>query len=189
LHQEQGLSYFAAPVFGRPDAAASGKLNIVAAGEPEIFHKIETLLSAVGQVLAYLGDDPLRANAVKIAGNFMIASAIESLGEAMALVRGHGVAAQDFLPIVTHTLFNTPVYKNYGSMIAEERYEPAGFKLPLGLKDVRLALAAGEAAHVPLPLASLLRDNFLDCLAHGDAAKDWAALGQVASRRAGLDKK
>ncbi|HYP56844.1 MAG TPA: NAD(P)-dependent oxidoreductase, partial [Beijerinckia sp.] len=187
LHEKLGLAYVAAPVFGRPDAAAAAKLNIVVAGPAGAIAKVQPLLDCFGQKTWPVGDDPVRANAVKIAGNLMIAAAIETMGEAAALVRGHGVAARDFLEILTKTLFASPVFQGYGAIIAAEQFEPAGFRLKLGLKDVRLALAAGEAANVPLPLASLLRDNFLDAIAHGDGEKDWAALARVASRRAGLD--
>ncbi|WP_348771488.1 NAD(P)-dependent oxidoreductase [Azospirillum sp. SYSU D00513] len=186
-HAERGLGYVAAPVFGRTDVAAAGKLNILAAGDPAAVERVQPLLDAMGQKTWPLGDDPLRANIVKIAGNFMIAAAIESMGEAVALGRGHGIAAGDLLEIMTNTLFSSPVYKGYGGIITEERYDPAAFKLTLGLKDVRLALAAGDAANVPLPLASLLRDGFLEAVAHGDADKDWAALARVSARRAGLD--
>jgi 3-hydroxyisobutyrate dehydrogenase-like beta-hydroxyacid dehydrogenase len=134
----------------------------------------------------FFGEDPVGANVVKIAGNFMIASAIETMGEAASLVRGHGIAAGDFLSVLTGSLFAAPVFQTYGAIISEERYEPAAFKLSLGLKDVRLALAAGDSANVPLPLASLLRDNFLEAVAHGDGGKDWSALAAVSSRRAGL---
>jgi 3-hydroxyisobutyrate dehydrogenase-like beta-hydroxyacid dehydrogenase len=187
IHKDLGLAYVAAPVFGRPDAAAAAKLNIIVAGPAGAIAKVQPLLDCFGQKTWPVGDDPVRANAVKIAGNFMIAAAIESMGEAAALVRGHGVAARDFLEILTKTLFASPVFQGYGAIIAAEQFEPAGFRLKLGLKDVRLALAAGEAANVPLPLASLLRDNFLDALAHGEGEKDWSALARVAARRAGLD--
>ena len=131
------------------------------------------------------GEEPSRANAVKLAGNFMLISAIEAMGEACALTEGHGVAGADFLDLMTNTLFASPVYKNYGAMIMESRYEPPGFTMRLGLKDVRLALEAGEAAAVPLPFASVLRDNLLDAIAHGDGDRDFAALATVAARRSG----
>ncbi len=188
LHKDLGIDYIAAPVFGRTDVAAAGNLNIVAAGDPAAIARVQPLLDAMGQKTWRLGDDPVRANVVKIAGNFMIAAAIEAMGEAVALGRAHGIAANDVLEVMTNGLLASPVYKGYGGIIAEERYEPAAFKLTLGLKDVRLALAAGEGAHVPLPLASLLRDGFLEAIAHGDADRDWAALAKVSARRAGLTK-
>jgi len=188
LHKDRGIDYIAAPVFGRTDVAAAGTLNIVAAGDPAAIARVQPLFDAMGQKTWRLGDDPVRANVVKIAGNFMIAAAIEAMGEAVALGRAHGIAAGDLLEVMTNSLFAAPVYKGYGGIIAEERYDPAAFRLTLGLKDVRLALAAGEAAHVPLPLASLLRDGFLEAIAHGDADLDWAALAKVAARRAGVTK-
>jgi 3-hydroxyisobutyrate dehydrogenase-like beta-hydroxyacid dehydrogenase len=186
LHRQRGIAYIAAPVFGRVEVAAAGKLNILAAGDHAALTRVEPLFAVLGQKVWPLGEVPERANVVKIAGNFMLASAIETMGEAAALVGGYGVSPADLLDILTNTLFAAPAYKTYGVLIAEERYEPAGFKLTLGLKDVRLALAAGEAAHVPLPFASVLRDNFLDAIAAGDAERDWAALARVARRRAGL---
>jgi 3-hydroxyisobutyrate dehydrogenase-like beta-hydroxyacid dehydrogenase len=186
LHRQRGIAYIAAPVFGRVEVAAAGKLNIVAAGDKAALARVEPLFTVLGQKVWPLGDVPERANVVKIAGNFMLASAIETMGEAGALVGGYGVSTAELLDILTNTLFAAPAYRIYGALIAEERYEPAGFKLTLGLKDVRLALAAGEAAHVPLPFASVLRDNLLDAIAGGDAERDWAALARVARRRAGL---
>ena len=187
LHRERGLTYVAAPVFGRTDVAAAGKVNIVAAGDAAAIARVQPLLDAMGQKTWRLGDDPVRANVVKIAGNFMIAAAIEAMGEAVALGRGHGIAPGELLEVMTNTLFAAPVYQGYGGIIVEERYEPAAFKLTLGLKDVRLALAAGESARVPLPLASLLRDGFLEAIAHGDGERDWAALAKGAARRAGQE--
>ena len=149
---------------------------------------VQPLLDAMAQRCWPVGAEPARANIVKIAGNFMLASAIEAMGEAAALVQAHGVEPAAMLEILTSTLFASPVYQGYGRMIAEGRFEPAGFAMPLGLKDVRLALAAGEARNVPLPFAGILRDNLLDALAHGGATKDWSALAEVATRRAGLDR-
>ncbi len=139
----------------------------------------------MGQAVWPLGDDPRRAHVVKIAGNFMLASAIETMGEAAALAQGYGVEAGELLNVMTNTLFAAPAYRNYGAMIAERRFEPAAFKLTLGLKDVRLALAAGEARQVPLPFASVLRDNLLEAVAQGEGDKDWSALGGRAFKRAG----
>jgi 3-hydroxyisobutyrate dehydrogenase-like beta-hydroxyacid dehydrogenase len=117
----------------------------------------------------------------------MIASALETMGEAAALVQAHGVAPAEFLNVLTNTLFAGPVYQGYGRLIAERRYQPAGFRLALGLKDVRLALQAAEAVHVPLPFASVLRDHFLEALAAGKAEHDWAAIADIAARHAGLE--
>jgi 3-hydroxyisobutyrate dehydrogenase-like beta-hydroxyacid dehydrogenase len=186
LHRARGIGYVAAPVFGRPEAAAAGKLHVLAAGAPADVERVRPLLDAIGQSVWLLGDAPERANVVKIAGNFMISSAIETLGEATALARAHGVSAKDLVDVMTGTLFAAPVYKTYGAMIAERRYEPAGFAMTLGLKDTRLTLAAADDAHVPMPMASLIRDAFLDALAHGDAERDWSGLAEVTARRANL---
>jgi 3-hydroxyisobutyrate dehydrogenase-like beta-hydroxyacid dehydrogenase len=129
------------------------------------------------------------ASAIKIAGNFMIASAIETMGEAVALTRAHGIAADQFLEILTNTLFAAPVYKGYGGMIAAERYQPAGFEVTLALKDIRLALAAADGHSVPLPFASVLRDNLMELIATGAGNYDWGALAKLAAHRAGLDKR
>jgi 3-hydroxyisobutyrate dehydrogenase-like beta-hydroxyacid dehydrogenase len=135
-----------------------------------------------------VGAEPERANVVKLAGNFMIASAIEAMGEAVALNHGYGVGARDFLDILTSTVFAAPAYQVYGRLIAEGRYEPAAFKLSLGLKDVRLALEAAEGVHVPMPFASVLRDGLLDAIANDSAECDWAALARVAMRRSGFER-
>jgi 3-hydroxyisobutyrate dehydrogenase-like beta-hydroxyacid dehydrogenase len=167
-HAKRGLAYVAAPVFGRPDMAAAAKLNILAAGLPAAIGRVRPLLEAMGSKVWPLGDAPERANVAKIAGNFMLASAIESMAEATALTRAHGVSAADFLEVMTNTLFASPAYQGYGRLIAEQRFKPAGFALPLGYKDVGLALAAGDAARVPLPFAGVLRDSLLEALAAGD---------------------
>ena len=185
-HHEHGLAYVAAPVFGRPEMAAAGKLNIVVAGDAAALARIEPLLSVIGERTWPLGGTPECANAVKLAGNFMIASALETMGEASALVRSHGVSAADFLKVMSSTLFAAPVYQLYGRLIAEQRYEPAGFTLALGFKDVRLALQAAEAANVALPFASVLRDHFLEASAAGMSGHDWAAIAEVSARHAGL---
>lgn len=186
-HRDHGVPYVAAPVFGRPEAAASAMLNILAAGAETAIARVQPLFDAMGQKTWPLGPEPRSANVVKLAGNFMIAAAIEAMAEATALGRAHGVPAADLLNLLTSTLFASPVYKGYGAQIVEERFEPAAFKLRLGLKDVRLALQAGDSMHVPLPFASVLRDNLLSAVAEGDGDKDWSALAAVASRRAGLN--
>lgn len=188
-HAARGIDYVAAPVFGRPDAAAAARLQIVAAGKPAVVDKVRPLLEAMGAKIWPMGEVPERANVVKIAGNFMLAAAIESMAEASALTRAHGVRAAEFLELMTSTLFAAPAYQGYGKLIAEQRYSPAGFAMPLGLKDVGLALSAGEARRVPLPFAGVLRDNFLDALAHGGEELDWSALAMVAAKRAGLDER
>lgn len=185
LHSERGLGYVAAPVLGRPDVAAKGQLNVICAGEPGAVEKVRPLLEVFAARVWTFGSEAHRANVVKLACNFSLASMIETLGEAGALVSGYGVAPADLYELMTGSLFAAPAYKTYAPAIAEARFTPPGFKLPLGLKDVRLALAAGEGRHTPLPIASVLRDGFLEALAAGDEDKDWAALGANAFRRAG----
>ncbi|HTR05584.1 MAG TPA: NAD(P)-dependent oxidoreductase [Paraburkholderia sp.] len=183
-HAGRGLHYVAAPVLGRPDAAQAAKLTIMAAGPSEAIDRVQPLFDAVGQKTWRVGAQPQQANVMKLAANFMLASAVESLGEAAALLDGYGVAMRDFLDVVTAGPFPGPVYAGYGGMIAERRYEPALFKARLGLKDVRLALAAADAVATPMPVASVLRDSLLEAVAHGDGERDFAVLGKVAARRA-----
>jgi 3-hydroxyisobutyrate dehydrogenase-like beta-hydroxyacid dehydrogenase len=186
LHRQRKIGYVAAPVFGRPDAAAAGKLNVVVAGDPATVAKAQPILDAIGQKTWPVGEQPENANVVKIAGNFMIASAIETMGEAVALTRSHGVKADAFLDILTNTLFAAPAYKVYGALIAAEKYQPAGFTAPLALKDVRLALSAADENNVPMPFANVLRDSLMELIATGGAEDDWVAMARVAARRAGL---
>ena len=184
-HASTGQRYVAAPVFGRPEAAAAAKLFIVSAGTPDALAACQPLFEAVGQRTFPFGDRPSVANLVKLSGNFMIASVIETLGEAIALVGKAGVDRRQYLDLLTSTLFNAPVYKTYGDLIAGQKFEPAGFAAPLGLKDIRLTLAAGEALRVPLPLANLIRDRFLTLLAQGGEKLDWSAISQLAAKDAG----
>ena len=184
-HAEAGQSYVAAPVFGRPDAAAAGKLFVVAAGAPNAVLTATPLLEAISQRVFAVSERAEAANLVKLSGNFLIAAVIESLGEAMAFVDKGGVDKHQYLEILTSTLFGAPVYRTYGALIADGRFEPAGFAAPLGLKDIRLALAAAEDLRVPLPLASLLRDRFLRLLAQGGDALDWSAIARLAAEDAG----
>ena len=186
LHKARNIPYVSAPVLGRPDVAAAGNLAILVAGAPNIVERVQPLFDAAGRKTWQFGEQPSNANLVKIAANFMLASAIETIAEARALVEANDIPTNQFLDLITSTLFDTPVYKGYGGIISRRQYEPAGFRLALGFKDVRLALAAGEASHVPLPLASILRDHFLDAVAHGDHNKDWSAVAEVAMRHAGL---
>lgn len=185
LHVERGVGYVAAPVLGRVDVAQAGKLNILAGGEPADIARVQPLLDVLGARTWHFGARPEQANAVKLAANFCLASAIGTMAEAGALVRGHDVAPADFLAMLTSTVFAAPAYQGYGGLIAREDYSPAGFKMTLGLKDVRLALAAGEAKHVPMPIASTLRDGLLEGIAQGDGDLDWSALAKVSARRAG----
>ncbi|GJE61814.1 NAD(P)-dependent oxidoreductase [Methylobacterium trifolii] len=185
IHARAGVPYVAAPVFGRPDVADKGALNIVAAGEDAAIGRAAPLFEAMGSKTWRFGPEPQRANAVKLAGNFMLIAAIEAMGEACAFAEGHGVPGADLLDLLTNTLFASPVYKGYGASIAANRYEPPGFNLRLGAKDVRLALQAAEAVGCPMPFASVLRDGLIEAMAHGDADKDLAALARVSARRSG----
>ncbi len=164
-HADVGQHFVSAPVFGRPDAAAEGRLIVVAAGPQDAIDRCRPVLEAVGQKLFVVGTEPSMANAVKLGGNFMLASMLETLGEVFALMRKSGVAPDQFLEIVNGHLFKSPVYENYGRMIVAERFEPPGFRLRLGLKDVRLVLASAEQAMVPMPIASVTRDHFVSAVA------------------------
>ena len=182
-HAELGLGYVAAPVFGRPPVARAGGLNIVVAGAAEATAAATSVLEALAGKLWPMGEDPVRANAVKIAGNLMIVAAVEAMGEAAALGQAHGVPAGDLLEMLTGTLFAAPIYKIYGAMIMEQRYAPAGFTAELALKDVRLAQAAAGEKGLALPLADLVEGGLETMLADGDAALDLAALAEVSRSR------
>jgi 3-hydroxyisobutyrate dehydrogenase-like beta-hydroxyacid dehydrogenase len=188
-HADASQRFVAAPVFGRPDVAAAAKLFIVAAGAPDAVDACSPLFEALGQKTFSVGDKPPAANLVKLSGNFLLASVIEALGEAMALVGKAGIDRRHYLDLLTTTLFTAPAYKTYGGLIAEERFEPAGFAARLGYKDVRLALAAAENLRVPMPLGSLLRDRFLTLLAQGGEDLDWSGIGQLAATDAGLGRR
>jgi 3-hydroxyisobutyrate dehydrogenase-like beta-hydroxyacid dehydrogenase len=161
---------------------------VVAAGDPAALERCQPIFSAVGQKTFVVGGEPAMANVVKVSGNFLIANVIESVGEAMALVRKYGVDPQTYLQVLTDTLFGAPVYKTYGGKIARGEYEPAGFRMKLGLKDVRLALEAGEAVSAALPVASVIRDRMVEALARGMENADWSALAQLLARNAVLDR-
>jgi 3-hydroxyisobutyrate dehydrogenase-like beta-hydroxyacid dehydrogenase len=184
LHVARGVGYVAAPVLGRVDVAAAGRLNILAGGADELVARVQPLLDLLGQKTWRFGAAPEQANAVKLACNLMLACAIEATGEGAALAGAHGIAAPDFIDLVTSTLFaGSPVYKGYGGMIAEERYSPAGFKLALGLKDVRLAVEAGRERGLPLAFGQTLQATLQEAVAQGSGELDLAALGRHAARR------
>lgn len=187
-HTKRGQRFVSAPVFGRPQAAADAKLFVVAAGQADSVQACIPLFEAIGQRTFLFGVKPANANLVKLSGNFLIASTLEALSEAFALVAKGGLDQHAYLDFLTSTLFAAPVYRTYGGLIADKKFSPAGFAAPLGLKDVRLALAAGEALRVPLPLASLIRDRFLRLLADGGEALDWSAISQLAAADAGLPR-
>ena len=143
-HAAAGQRYVAAPVFGRPEVAAAGELFVVAAGEPRAIEAATPVLEAIGQRTFVVSPTPKIANLVKLSGNFLIATVLESLGEALALVEKGGVDPHQYIELLTSTLFNVPLYKNYGAVMAEGRFQPAGFAAPLGYKDIRLVLAAAD---------------------------------------------
>jgi 3-hydroxyisobutyrate dehydrogenase-like beta-hydroxyacid dehydrogenase len=185
-HAEAGQQYAAAPVFGRPEAASAAKLFVIAAGAPQVLEPLVPLFDAIGQRTFVVSDQPHTANLVKLSGNFLLASAIETVSEAVALVGKAGVDRQQYIDILTSTLFAAPAYQIYGGLIARQEFEPAGLAASLGLKDVRLVLAAAEGLQVPLPVASVLRDRLLTLVATGGGHLDWSALATLADRDAGL---
>jgi 3-hydroxyisobutyrate dehydrogenase-like beta-hydroxyacid dehydrogenase len=185
-HASADQCFVAAPVFGRPEAAAAGWLFVVAAGDSVAVRKAMPLLEAIGQKTFVVSDVPEAANLVKLSGNFLIASVLESLGEALALITKGGIDRQQYVELLTSSLFNAPIYKTYGGLIAGGKFEPAGFAAPLGHKDINLVMAAAEELRVPLPLASLLRDRFLTLFAHGGERLDWSAIGELAALDAGI---
>lgn len=185
-HADAGQAYVAAPVFGRPEAAEAAKLWVVAGGRSSAIERCRPVFDAMAQGVFEMGEEAVKANLTKLAGNFLLASAIEAMAEAFALVRKHGIEPARFLEIVNGKVIRSPVYEAYGALIAEERYEPAGFQLRHGLKDTRFALAAADAVAAPMPLAGLIRDHYLSAVARGYGDADWAALGRVCAEDAGL---
>ena len=186
LREVQGDSYVAAPVFGRPPVAAQGQLDIIAAGPKAALAKCDPLFKVLGKQVFVVGEQPEKANAVKIARNFLLATVIESLGEAFALVRKCGVAPADFLNILGSTSLGSPAYKNYGKMIVEQAWTPAQFAMPLGVKDVELALSTAREVGMDLPSGNLIRKHLLEAIKAGRAEQDWAALAGYLASEAGL---
>lgn len=184
-HEEKGVRYIAAPVLGRPNVAATGDLNILAAGPSDAIDTVQPLFDLIGRKTWRMGDKASQANVMKVAVNFMIVSAIESMAEASVLVGAYGMESGQLIDLISNSIFPGPVYGGYGKMIAERSYEPAAFKASLGLKDVGLALAAAEQVQVPMPLGDLVRGNLLDATAHDEGHMDLAVLGRVAERNAG----
>ena len=182
----QGDSYVSAPVFGRPPLAAQGQLDIIAAGPKAALERCAPLFKVLGKQTFVVGEEPAKANAVKIARNFLLATVIESLGEAFALVRKCGVEPQKFLEILGGTSLGSPAYKNYGKMIVDQAWTPAQFAMPLGVKDVELALHTGREHGVPLPSAEMIRKHLLEAIQAGRAEQDWAALAGKIAADAGL---
>lgn len=184
-HAEQGQKLVAAPVFGRPTAAQAAKLFVVAAGADDQIDRAEPLFAALGQRTFRLGPEPPAANVVKLCGNFLILSAVDALAQAMTLAGKAGVPKSALLEVLTGTLFDAPVYRTYGEILAEERFRPAGFRAPLGLKDMRLAGAAAEELRTPMPFLGVIRDHLLETIALEGEDIDWSGLALAVRRNAG----
>jgi len=186
-HNQSQQTLVAAPVLGRPDAAAAGQLGVVAAGPPDAVQRCEPLFQAIGRRTFQAGAKPEGAAAIKLSNGFVLGCAIEAMGEAFSLIRKYGVAPQVLYEVMTDGLFAAPAYKVYGKIIVDESYDKVGFTTMLGLKDVNLALAAAEQARVPMPSGGVYRDRLLGAIAHGDADKDWAVMAREQARASGLD--
>jgi 3-hydroxyisobutyrate dehydrogenase-like beta-hydroxyacid dehydrogenase len=184
-HAQHGQRYLSAPVFGRPAAAQAAKLFVVTAGDGQDIARAQPLLDAVGQRTFTVGEAPSAANVVKLCGNFMILSAIEAMAQSMTLASKAGVEKSVLLEVLTGTVFGAPIYQIYGEILAEERYRPAGFSAPLGLKDMRLVGAAAEQLRTPMPFLGVIRDHLLQALAEEGEDIDWSAVGLAISRNAG----
>jgi 3-hydroxyisobutyrate dehydrogenase-like beta-hydroxyacid dehydrogenase len=180
---EQG--YVAAPVFGNPDAAKARQLYIVTAGAAADVERCRPLFDSLGQQTFVVGPDPAQANLIKLLGNVMTATALEVLGEIVTVIRKRGLDPAPFIDILTNTMFGGRAHKIYGAKIVAERYAP-GFRLPLALKDVRLALAEADGAGVAMPSVDVVRDRMVTAIARGYADLDWTALGLIAAEEAGL---
>jgi 3-hydroxyisobutyrate dehydrogenase-like beta-hydroxyacid dehydrogenase len=187
-HATAGRRFVAAPVFGRPNVAAQGKLFVVAAGKADVIDACMPLFDAMGQKTFRISEMPQAANLVKLSGNFITASVMEAMSEAMALVRKAGIDPNRYFELLTSTIFTCPVFTNYGALIANGKSQPAGFAASLGEKDIRLALVAAETLRVPMPLASVVHDRLQTLIARGGEKVDWSALGQLAANDAGLFK-
>jgi 3-hydroxyisobutyrate dehydrogenase-like beta-hydroxyacid dehydrogenase len=185
-HREKGVHYLACPVFGRPDAARSGKLRLCLAGDEEAKIRVRHLLEVLGQGVYDFGSDPAAANVIKLAGNFLIVSAIEAMAEAFSLVEKSGVDPSLLYDLLTQTLFACHVYQNHGKTILEQRFLPPGFRLALGSKDIRLVRDTARNCEVPMPLAALLEDRFLRSLANGRGEMEWSAIALDQRDSAGL---
>jgi len=179
--------FVSAPVFGRPAAAEAAQLFVVAAGDPAALDRCAPLLDAIGQRTFRVGDAPPAANLVKLSGNFMIMAAVEAMAEAMTLAEKGGVDRRTLLDVMTGTLFDAPIYRTYGAFLVEDRFRPAGFTAPLGLKDMGLVDAAATAARVPMPLLGIVRDHLRAAIAIEGEDVDWVAAGLAVRRAAGLD--
>jgi 3-hydroxyisobutyrate dehydrogenase-like beta-hydroxyacid dehydrogenase len=183
----KGQTFVAAPVLGRPEAAAAGQLVIVSAGPAEALKKCEPAFSVIGRKTMEAASAPEAAIAIKLANNFVLGCAVETMAEAFALVRKYGVDPQVFYDVMTEGLFAAPAYKIYGKLMVDSSYDKPGFTVQLGLKDIKLALAAAELVGVPLPSGSVVRDRLVGAIGHGDGDRDWAVLGRESARASGLE--
>jgi 3-hydroxyisobutyrate dehydrogenase-like beta-hydroxyacid dehydrogenase len=185
-HADHGNIYLAAPVFGRRDNAELRQLVICTSGPAAAKERARPLFDAIGRAVFDFGEAPGAANVAKLCGNFLIASAIEAMAEAFAMAEKSGVDRNQVAAMLTKTLFASPVYQRYGEMVAAKRHTPAGFKLPLGLKDVELVLKTAGAARVPMPLAGMVRERIIAALAKGRDEMDWSALALGVLDEAGI---
>lgn len=183
-HERRGQGYVAAPVFGNPDAARARQLAVIMAGNPAACERCRPVTDSLGQTFV-IGTDPAQANLIKLLGNMMTATALEVLGEVVTVLRKRGQDPQQFVDIMTGTMFDSRVHKNYGSRLIAGSFKP-GLTMPLALKDVRLALAEAELAGAPMPSVGVVRDRLITGIARGHGELDWTALGMVASEEAGL---
>ncbi|MEP6950584.1 MAG: NAD(P)-dependent oxidoreductase [Ginsengibacter sp.] len=180
LHQQHSQHYLAAPVFGRPETAAEKKLNFTVSGDEKIRKQIEPLLKDAGGLNVWdFGDNISAANTIKLCGNFLIASALEAIGESINLAGKSGVDAQQMWNMLSQTLFNAPVYQNYSNIILQKKFEPAAFSMKLGLKDMNLVLQQATSANQPMPLASLIQKNMQQLVNKGKENIDWSAVSMA----------
>lgn len=181
-----GVRYVASPVFGRAEVAEAGNLTVLAAGDADAVDEVTPLLEVIGRRTWRIGEDPRQANIMKVLGNYLIANALQAIAEATTIAEKVGGSPELLMDIMNDSLFPGVVYEGYGRMISRRTYEPTGFGLALGLKDVRLARAQARGADVTLPFGSVLEDVFVDALAHGQGRQDWSAITEATRRRAGL---
>jgi 3-hydroxyisobutyrate dehydrogenase-like beta-hydroxyacid dehydrogenase len=185
-HAKHKVEYVASPVFGRPEAAAAARLWVCTSGASAAKQRVQPILTAIGQGIFDFGEDYGAANVVKLCGNFLIAAAIEAMAESQTLARKNGVDPKALVEMFGKTLFACPVYQGYGKQIAEKRFEPGGFRLALGLKDINLALQTGASSSVPMPIAGVLHDRWTESVAKGRGDMDWTAVALAVAEDAGL---
>lgn len=188
-HADAGQPFVAAPVLGRPDAAAEGRLGVVPGGPADAVERCRPLFEAFARRIFDAGEDPASAASIKLANNFVLGCAMEAMGEGFALVRKFGVVPAVFYEVLTDGLFGAPAYEIYGDIIAKEDYGRVGITAVLGLKDANLALAAGEAAGVPLPSGSVWRDRLVGAIGHGDGELDWSVVALEQARASALSSR